>query len=268
MRELLHQWLDSFPALTAGTTLYLGLRYFILAGVAWLLAYGIFRRRWLHRKIVTRFPPGSEVRREIIYSLQSLLIFGLVGAGCITAAHHGWTQLYWRISDYGWGWFWASVVCAIFLHDAYFYWTHRIMHHPRLFPWFHRVHHLSHNPTPWAAYAFHPLEAVVQAGIFPLAICIMPIHPLAFSIFMFWQIVNNILGHTGYEFYPRWLMNTWLKRFLNTVTNHAMHHEKMRGNYGLYFNFWDRLMGTNHADYEQRFCEVTSRPPQELPRTN
>ena len=39
-----------------------------------------------------------------------------------------------------------------------------------------------------------------------------------------------------------------------------MHHEKLRGNYGLYFNIWDRLMGTNHADYEARFREVTTRP--------
>jgi Delta7-sterol 5-desaturase len=38
-----------------------------------------------------------------------------------------------------------------------------------------------------------------------------------------------------------------------------MHHEKFRGNYGLYFNFWDRLMRTNHEDYESRFREVTSR---------
>jgi sterol desaturase/sphingolipid hydroxylase (fatty acid hydroxylase superfamily) len=38
-----------------------------------------------------------------------------------------------------------------------------------------------------------------------------------------------------------------------------MHHETLRGNYGLYFNVWDRLMGTNHANYESRFVEVTSR---------
>jgi sterol desaturase/sphingolipid hydroxylase (fatty acid hydroxylase superfamily) len=38
-----------------------------------------------------------------------------------------------------------------------------------------------------------------------------------------------------------------------------MHHESMRGNFGLYFNFWDRIMGTNHPGYEQRFAEVTGR---------
>lgn len=55
-------------------------------------------------------------------------------------------------------------------------------------------------------------------------------------------------------------MKSRLRFFLNTPTNHAMHHEWMRGNYGLYFNFWDRLMRTNHRDYEARFNEVTSRP--------
>ncbi|MEZ0388978.1 MAG: sterol desaturase family protein, partial [Verrucomicrobium sp.] len=38
------------------------------------------------------------------------------------------------------------------------------------------------------------------------------------------------------------------------------HHEYYRGNYGLYFNVWDRLMGTNHEKYEERFAEVTNRP--------
>jgi sterol desaturase/sphingolipid hydroxylase (fatty acid hydroxylase superfamily) len=88
----------------------------------------------------------------------------------------------------------------------------------------------------------------------------MPIHPLAFGIVMLWQITFNVLGHTGYEFHPRWLMDSWLGKVLNTPTNHVQHHEKLKGNYGLYFNVWDRLMGTNHPDYENRFREVTSRP--------
>ncbi len=261
MRERLFQNFSGFKSLTMGITADLILRYALMAGVAWLLAYVLCRRHWLHRKIVARFPAGSEVRREVLCSLLSMLIFGVVGALTIMAAKRGWTQLYWPIRAHGWGWFWGSVVAAVFLHDTYFYWTHRLMHHPRLFPWFHRVHHLSRNPTPWAAYAFDPLEAVVQAAIFPLTVLVMPMHPLAFAAFMSWQIGNNVLGHAGFEFYPRGLMRTPLKLFLNTPTHHAMHHEKMRGNYGLYFNLWDRLMGTNHEDYERRFDEVTARVP-------
>ncbi|MCI0351222.1 MAG: sterol desaturase family protein [Acidobacteriales bacterium] len=240
--------------------------YLFLAGLAWFLCYVLFKQRWVHRKIVMRFPGSSEVRREIRCSCFSLLIFSLVVAGTIWVPQQGWTRVYWRVADHGWPWFWASIVMTILLHDTYFYWTHRLMHHPRLFPKFHRVHHLSHNPSPWAAYAFDPAEAFVQAGIFPLTALLIPIHPSAFAIFVIWQIIHNILGHTGYEFHPRWLMKTPLKFFL-TPTHHAMHHEKLRGNYGIYFNFWDGLMGTNHPHYEERFQEVTTREREFLPRT-
>jgi sterol desaturase/sphingolipid hydroxylase (fatty acid hydroxylase superfamily) len=251
--------MPSFLELTGGIAIEQGIRYGFVAGLAWLLGYVIFKRRWFVRKVIQRLPESSEVWREIGYSALTVLVFGAVGAATACAAFAGWTQAYWKISEYGTAWFWLSIVCAIFLHDAYFYWTHRLMHHRKLFRLFHRVHHLSHNPSPWAAYSFAPLEALVEAGIFPLAVMVMPMHPLAFFTFMSWQIIYNVIGHAGYEIYPRWLMDTWLGKILNTPTNHAMHHENMRGNYGLYFNIWDRLMGTNHLDYEQRFREVTSR---------
>jgi len=80
-----------------------------------------------------------------------------------------------------------------------------------------------------------PAEAIVKAGIFPLAVGVMPIHPLAFLTFMGRQIIYNVIGHTGCELHPRWLMDSWPGKVLKTPTNHAMHHESMRGNSGLYF---------------------------------
>ena len=261
MNVLESEWVRSwsFFDLSAGATAIVGLRYAMLAGVAWVLGYWLFKNRWIHRKVIARFPASTEVRREIAYSLSSVVIFGIVGALTVSAAHAGWTQMYFDVDEYGATWFWLSIPCAVLLHDAYFYWTHRLMHHRRLFRVFHRTHHLSKNPSPWAAYAFAPAEAVVEAGIFPLAVIVMPIHPLAFGIFMGIQILYNVLGHTGYEFHPRWFIDSPLAKVLNTPTNHAMHHEFARGNYGLYFNVWDRLMGTNHPLYEARFREVTGR---------
>jgi Delta7-sterol 5-desaturase len=256
-----------FLRLTMHTSLGVGIRYVFLAGFAWILCYVLFPKRWFHRKIIQRLPKSSDVWREIRYSAVTLVIFGLVGAATFQVARQGWTQLYFKLGEHSWVWFFTSIACAIVLHDTYFYWTHRIMHHPRLFRAFHSAHHLSHNPSPWAAYAFSPLEAVVEALIFPLSVMVIPMHPLAFVIFMAWQIGFNIVGHTGYEIHPRWLMNTWLGRIANTPTNHVMHHETLRGNYGLYFNVWDRLMKTNHHDYERRFREVTSRSRAVAPET-
>jgi len=233
--------------------------YAFFAGIAWLLGYVFFKRRWFHRKIIAHFPKSRHVWREIGYSAISVVIFSAVGMLTFVLIRHGWTRMYWHSAHYGLMWLFCSTALVILLHDAYFYWTHRLMHHPKLFPYFHRVHHLSHNPTPWSAYAFDPLEAFVQATIFPLALVLIPMHPLAFGIFMIWQITFNVLGHTGYEYTPHGFMDSWVKYILNTPTNHIMHHEKMRGNYGLYFGFWDRIMGTNHSDYESRFRAITAK---------
>jgi lathosterol oxidase len=252
-------FLSHFLKLSTDSAVGLALRYSFFAGLAWLLGYVFFKRRWLHRKIIARYPSAADVWREIAYSASSVFIFAVIATGTVMAARAGWTRLYWRIDAHGALWFWASIATAILLHDTYFYWTHRLMHHRALFRYFHRVHHLSHNPTPWAAYAFHPLEALVQGAIFPFTVMLIPMHPYAFVLFMIWQIVFNVIGHTGYEYNPRGFMDSWVKFVLNTPTNHIMHHEKLRGNYGLYFSFWDRLMGTHHSDYESRFREVTTR---------
>ena len=235
-------------------------RYAVFAGIAWLLAYVIFKKRWWRRKIIQRNPAAGDVRREIQWSLLTALVYGVVGVVTILIGKTWGWQMYGKIASRGWPWLVMSVGIAILVHDTWFYWTHRLMHHRRLFRWFHRVHHESTNPSPWAAYSFAPLEAAMQAAIFPLLVFTIPIHPLAFLAFMIWQITFNVLGHTGFEYFPSWLMRSWLGKLLNTPTNHIQHHEKMRGNYGLYFNVWDRLMGTNHKDYEDRFHEVTTRP--------
>ena len=257
-RPAFFQVLPDFWRLVSLLTLETGLRYLVFAGLGWLLGYVVFRRRWQSRRIVAEFPPAESMWREFRWSLLTLVVFGVVGAATLWLAHHGYTRMYWRVGERGTAWFFLSVGLVILLHDTYFYWTHRWMHQPRYFRWIHRVHHQSTNPSPWAAYSFAPAEAVIQAGIFPLAVFLIPLHPLAFGLFMMWQIFFNVLGHLGYELYPRRLMDGPLGRVLNTATHHALHHEKIRGNYGIYFNLWDRLMGTNQAGYEARYRAVAA----------
>lgn len=230
--------------------------YVVLAGGAWLVLHVILARWLARRRISDKAPTFGQMSREVLYSVRSLAVYGLVTACMAFAVASGWTQMYFRFDRYGWTWFFVSIGVIILIHDTWFYWTHRLMHHPRLFRLFHRTHHLSTNPSPWAAYSFSPLEALVQAGIAPLVLFTLPVHPLAFATFMLWQIGFNVLGHCGYELYPRWFVRSPLGRFFNTATHHAQHHETNRANFSLYFNFWDRLMGTNHQRYEERFEEV------------
>jgi sterol desaturase/sphingolipid hydroxylase (fatty acid hydroxylase superfamily) len=231
--------------------------YVGLAFLFWVMLYVLLKAVLKRRKISGQWPLAKQMTREAWHSLRSILVYGLVNVPIVYAIFSGWTRMYFRVDDYGWLWYVVSIGVIIVIHDTYFYWTHRAMHHPRLYRVFHKTHHLSTDPTPWAAYAFSPWEAAVQAGIAPVIIFTVPVHPGAFGLFMIWQISFNVLGHCGYEMYPKWFLETPLGYFLNTATHHGLHHEKFRGNYSLYFNVWDRLMGTNRADYEQRFAQAT-----------
>jgi len=234
--------------------------YGLMACCVWLGFYVIFRARFRHRQIAEHDPNREQIAREFRHSLRSIGVFGLVTGVVVFAGYSGWTRLYLRVDQYGWGWFVLSIGIMIVIHDAYFYWTHRLIHHPRLYRLFrHDTHHLSRHPTPWAAYAFSPAEALVQAGIGPLVVFTIPTHPAAFALFMSWQIAFNVFGHCGFEIFPKSFLGSRLGMLLNSVTHHALHHEKYQANFGLYFNVWDRLMGTNHAEYEHRF-ELASGP--------
>ena len=41
-----------------------------------------------------------------------------------------------------------------------------------------------------------------------------------------------------------------------------MHHQYFKGNYGLYYTWWDRLMKTMHQDYDNRFEQVSEETQQ------
>jgi len=70
--------------------------------------------------------------------------------------------------------------------------------------------------------------------------------------------ILNVLGHLGYEFYPRNFVANPLTNWNNTSFHHNQHHQKFNCNYGLYFNWWDKICKTNHIEYQKQFEEFTS----------
>lgn len=238
----------------------IGTRYFVLALIAFILFYIVFRNKWLHKKIQQRFPKNKDYAREILYSVTTMIIFALVSSFVFThPSIRPYTTMYANISEYGWVYYFAAFPIMLFMHDTYFYWFHRIMHHKKIFNYVHLVHHQSTNPSPWAAYAFHPLEAFIEIGILFVFVFTIPIHKTHLLIFFLFMIVYNVYGHLGYELYPKGFGKHWFGKWINTSVNHNQHHQYFKGNYGLYFLFWDRILGTIREDYEERFDEVKER---------
>lgn len=244
---------------------FLLVRYVAIVGPLYLVCWKLLRQRLQPRRIQRTFPPRRRLVREFAWSLSTFAIFSLVGVTLLLMSEAGWTRRYHGIDEHGWVYWAISVVLMLLLHDAYFYWTHRFMHMKGVFRYFHRVHHLSFNPSPWAAFSFHPLEAVVEAGVMFVIALIIPFHPSALLAFLVVMTIMNGLGHLGYELYPRGFTRGRVGRWLTTSVHHNMHHHHVHCNYGLYFTWWDRLMGTMHGAYDDTFDAVTPRGPAARP---
>jgi Delta7-sterol 5-desaturase len=225
------------------------LRYAIAAGAVWLTVSVLLRDRLAGRRILEAGPAPGQMRREIAYSLATVVIFAATGLLIWLLIGKGTLKVYADAARHGWVWWWASLALIVVAHDAWFYWTHRALHHRRWFRAVHGRHHASLHPTPWAAYAFHPIEALVQAAFLPLFLLVVPMHTGAIGVFLLHMIVRNAIGHCAHELFPwRWTPRGWLG-WITPVSHHHFHHARNRGNYGLYFTWWDRLCGTEDTEY-------------------
>jgi sterol desaturase/sphingolipid hydroxylase (fatty acid hydroxylase superfamily) len=120
---------------------------------------------------------------------------------------HGWTRIY--TDPHAMPLWWMPVSLAIYLlvHDAWFYWTHRAMHVPRIFRIAHAVHHASRPPTAWAAMSFHPIEAITGAVVIPALVFVVPIHVGVLGAVLTIMTVMGVTNHMGWEIFPRAIVN-------------------------------------------------------------
>ena len=220
-------------------------RYIVIAGGAFLLFWNAFADRNRARKIDPRKISRSDILREIRWSFLTFLVFLVPGFLIVTGRRQGWIQLEsGPIAIQQALPFVGLIAVMLLVHDFYFYWIHRWMHSRYLYRAFHEVHHRSLNPTPWAAFSFHPLEALLESAVVYVFVIFLPMHAAAIFVFQLVSLLMNVYGHLGYDLTPaHWKTNRVL-RFVNTTRNHHWHHQRFSGNYGLYTTVWDRLFGT------------------------
>jgi Delta7-sterol 5-desaturase len=220
-------------------------RYLLVSSLLYWLLWVRRPQSWEIRRLHDMNKRKSKMKSEIKWSLFSCLIFALPSAFMMEMISLGHTKVYLNFLDYGWLYLPLSLFIYLFLHDTYFYWTHRWLHIPSIYRRFHQVHHESINPTPWTSFSFDPVESMIQAIIIPLLVFIIPIHISMVGLLLTLMTIFGVVNHTGYEVYPHsWMRGFWSKHWI-TPTHHTLHHHKFNCNYGLYFRFWDKLMNTD-----------------------
>lgn len=148
-----------------------------------------------------------------------------------------------------------QVAVAYLGYDFMFYWSHRLMHHPKLYKHCHKIHHQFHTPIGPSASHAHPVEDMVQLMAWYLPIGFAGwlnkgeggLHTSTLFYYNCFRWLETVDAHCGYEF-P--FSPFHLLPICGGARRHDYHHRAFTGNYGATI-FWDRLCGTDSGFWQE-----------------
>ena len=177
----------------------------------------------------------KEMKREITTSLKSLIVMTGFSTPAEILIQLGYSKTYTKLDEYGYTYLILSPILFLLFSDCIIYFIHRGLHHRWVYKTLHKPHHSFIHTTPFAAFAFHPVDGYAQGIAYHLFVFLMPfhylIHMISLVVVTCWTI--NIHDRVGFKI-PG----------LNGAKHHRIHHTTFSSNYGQYFTFWDRLCGT------------------------
>jgi len=190
--------------------------------------------------------PG-QAKRELAASALSSALFGVVSTLELAGWQRGYLKVYLEPLEYGWATLLWSLPLTLLLQETAYYWVHRAMHWPPLFRLMHQVHHASRTPSAFTSFSFHPLEALFQAGLVAAILAVVPMYVGLLLTYLLGMTAMSAMTHLNVELFPAGFDRHPLWRHFIGATHHGLHHQRYACNYGLYFTFWDRWMGTEGA---------------------
>jgi Delta7-sterol 5-desaturase len=232
------------------------LRYFLVAGAIYLVFYLPIVQTLINRHLIHQFPSWLSIQHDINLSILSTGVFALTAATIMLAYNNGYTLLYSHPQQYRLWYLGVSYVAVLILQDTYFFFTHRLCHHPLLFRWLHKGHHQSRYPTPLTSFAFDPLDAVTQSLFLVAIVFVIPLHFITLIAILTTMTIWSVLNHLELILLPTSFPHHWLGRWFIGPSHHSIHHLKHTVHYGLYFTFWDNIFGTQDSNYIRNISRV------------
>lgn len=164
----------------------------------------------------------------------------------------GWSFLRFKGPAPNWWTQTWMVAFGYFGYDAMFYWSHRLLHHPRIYKYVHKKHHQFHTPVgPSCAYE-HIVEGVAQMlnWYVPMGIAGWlngDLHSSTLFYYHCFRWIETVDAHSGYEF-P--FSPFHVLPIFGGARMHDYHHRAFNGNFGASV-FWDWFCGTDKGFWEE-----------------
>jgi len=150
----------------------------------------------------------------------------------------------------------GQIILCLFVTDALFYWSHRLLHHRYLYKYFHKKHHEFRLVNAIGCEYAGILETLTSnIGATIAAPLLLGYHPYVLFAWIFLRESCTLDVHCGYNFpFSFWRFVPFNQ---GGPQRHDFHHAKNTGNFGEFLVFWDWLCGTDET-YNKRMSEKKS----------
>jgi sterol desaturase/sphingolipid hydroxylase (fatty acid hydroxylase superfamily) len=127
------------------------------------------------------------------------------------------------------------------IHEAGFYFAHRLLHWGPLYQLAHKLHHRNTNPGPWSGLSMHPIEHLIYFSTI-LLFFVLPAHPIHMINLASRLGLAPAQGHTGFD---RLVLGDKASMDVSYFA-HYLHHKYFEVNYSDGMIPLDRWFGSFH----------------------
>lgn len=187
----------------------------------------------------------NQLKMEIKQSVGSIPLMTLFTLPWFVAEVRGYSRLYANSKDYPNWYTFCQFPMFLFFTDALIYCIHRALHSRLLYKRFHKPHHKWIVPTPFASFAFHPIDGYLQSLPYHIFPFIFPLQKVAYLVLFAGVQIWTVIIHDG-EYLSH-------DPVINGAACHTIHHLYFNYNYGQYTTLWDRLGGSYRLPDQELF---------------
>lgn len=235
LQQCLNQFFDIVFARDADVVLWQAIianlaAFSLIYALAVLPSFWFYRRMNTAQLINTREFKAGQLLAELAFSLQSIVMFALLGGVTFLLLQQGSLVVNGDISFQEFLW---EVFVLYCWNEIHFYACHRLLHTSWLYRHVHLQHHRSVRVTPLATWRFHWLEALLLGSVLPTALVFYSFSVWSLMMLPLMSIFWNIIGHSNWR--------SSIPLLGAASYSHARHHSEFHGNYGFSTPLLDRI---------------------------
>ena len=120
-----------------------GFMNYLIIGIIYFVVWKLLKKRLQNWRIQVRERVDAvQIKSELINGLFALMVSTVFIIIISYLSTKGYTKIYFDINQHSKFWAYGGFFLFLLIDDAWFYWVHRLLHHPKIFKYVQDLKHV------------------------------------------------------------------------------------------------------------------------------